>query len=126
LTAAHRSGSEGAARSSLRVDRVDRHWAGAAAPSLRVLQESQIEGYKHQDNADVHYQPLPESILKEQKIYTNDNGYHHHNVKHGRHVPCHFNHQFKYINSRLPMKLPDCPLNPLGLLLFSTARQAHH
>jgi len=39
---------------------------GAAALSLRVLYESQIEGCKHQDNADVHYQPFPESILKEQ------------------------------------------------------------
>jgi hypothetical protein len=39
---------------------------GAAALSLQVLQESQIEGCKDQDNADVHYQPFPESILKEQ------------------------------------------------------------
>jgi 1,2-phenylacetyl-CoA epoxidase PaaB subunit len=39
---------------------------GAAADSLWVLEESQIKGSKHQDNADVHYQPFPESILKEQ------------------------------------------------------------
>jgi hypothetical protein len=42
------------------------HCVGASAPSLRVIKESKIEGYKHQDNADVHYQPFPESILKEQ------------------------------------------------------------
>jgi len=88
--------------------------AGSAALSLRVLEESQIEGCKHQDNADVHYKPFPESILKEQYIYTNDNGYQHHNVKHDRHVPGHFNHQFKYINSRLPAELPDSPLDPLA------------
>jgi hypothetical protein len=33
--------------------------------SLRVFQESEIEGGKHQDDADVHHQPFPESIPKE-------------------------------------------------------------
>ena len=33
--------------------------------SLWVIKESEIEGYKDQDNADVHYQAFPESILKE-------------------------------------------------------------
>ena len=42
------------------------HWVGASALSLSVIKESKIEGYKHQDYADVHYQPFPESILKEQ------------------------------------------------------------
>ncbi len=63
--------------------------AGAAGDSLWVLEESQIKGCKHQDNADVHYQPFPESILKEQQVYTNDNGNQHRNVKHDRHVPRH-------------------------------------
>jgi 1,2-phenylacetyl-CoA epoxidase PaaB subunit len=62
---------------------------GPAADSLWVLEESQIKGSKHQDNADVHYQPFPESILKEQQVYTNDNGNQHRNVKHDRHVPRH-------------------------------------
>jgi len=48
------------------LERFIRHWAGAAALSLRVLQESQIKGCKHQDYADVRYQPFPESILEEQ------------------------------------------------------------
>ena len=48
--------------------------ARATADSLWVLEESQIKGRKYQDNADVHYQPFPESILKEQQVYTNDNG----------------------------------------------------
>ncbi|MGF6413972.1 hypothetical protein [Paraburkholderia sp. MM5482-R1] len=74
----------------------------AAAPGLRVVQKSQIEGCKHQDNADVRHQPFPEPVPEEQQIYANDNGYQHHNVKHDGHVPCHLNHQFKYVNRRLP------------------------
>jgi hypothetical protein len=38
----------------------------AAEIGLRVLQESQIEGQKHQNNADIHHQPFPESIPKKQ------------------------------------------------------------
>jgi hypothetical protein len=60
--------------------------------SLRVPQESQVEGNKHQDNADVRYQPFPESIPEEQHICTDDNSYHRQNVKRGRHVLYHFNH----------------------------------
>jgi hypothetical protein len=59
--------------------------------NLRVLYESQIEGCKHQDNADVHYQPFPESIPKEEQIHTNYNGYQHPNVKPDKHTLCHFN-----------------------------------
>src|ERR1700722_5066181 len=65
-----------------------------AEHSLRILQESQIKGRKHQDNSDVNYQPFPESILKEQYIYANNNGNQHPNVKHDRHVSCHFNLPF--------------------------------
>jgi hypothetical protein len=74
-------------------------WEGESKKfaDLRVLQESEIEGRKHQDDADVHYQPFPESILEEQKIYTNDDGYQRHNVNRDRDVPCHFNHRFKSI-----------------------------
>ncbi len=86
----------------------------AAVLSLRVFNESKIEGSKHQDNTNVHYQSFPESILKEQKIYANDNGYQYQNVKHDIDIPWHFNHQFKYIGSRLSMELLDFPLDPLG------------
>ncbi|MDA8363789.1 MAG: hypothetical protein M0Z84_08230 [Gammaproteobacteria bacterium] len=41
---------------------------------LWVLEESQIEGCKHQDNANVHHKTFPESILEEQHIDANDNG----------------------------------------------------
>ena len=41
-------------------------WRLTTLWKLRILEESQIEGCKHQDNADVHYQPFPESIPKEE------------------------------------------------------------
>jgi len=56
---------------------------------------SQIEGGKHQDDADVDHQSFPESISEEQQIDTDNNGYQHHNIKHEKHVPCHFNHQLE-------------------------------
>jgi hypothetical protein len=39
--------------------------AAAEALSLQLLQESQIEGRKHQDNTDIQDEPFLESILKE-------------------------------------------------------------
>jgi hypothetical protein len=63
----------------------------SAAIDLRVLYESQIEGCKHQDNADVHYQPFPESIPKEEQIHANYDGYQHSEVKADQHTLCHLN-----------------------------------
>jgi hypothetical protein len=87
--------------------------AGAAGLGLQVPKESPIEGYKHQDNTDVRYQPSRGLIPKEQQIYTNNNGYQHHNVKRQKHVSFHFAHRFKDINSRLPTDLPDLRQHPL-------------
>jgi hypothetical protein len=56
--------------------------------------ESKIIAYKHKDNADVRCQAFPEQVPKEQDIYTNDNDYHHHNVKRDRLVHFHFNLPF--------------------------------
>jgi hypothetical protein len=81
---------------------------------LLVLQDSQIEGGKHEDDADVHHQACPELIPEERQIHTDHNGYQSRNVKSDRHVSCHFNHQFKYVNSRLPLELPDYPLGFLA------------
>jgi hypothetical protein len=64
-------------------------FGNSATLNLRVLYESQIEGCKHQDNADVHYQSFPESIPKEEQIHTNYNGYQHPNVKPDKHILCH-------------------------------------
>jgi hypothetical protein len=33
-------------------------------------EESQVESYEHQDNANIHYQPFPKSISEEPEIYT--------------------------------------------------------
>ena len=45
-------------------------------------EESQVESYEHQDNANIHCQPFPESVSEEHEIYTNYDGCHHHHVKH--------------------------------------------
>jgi hypothetical protein len=56
-----------------------------------VFEESQVESSEHQDNADIHYQPLPKSISEERKIYADYNGYHRHHVKHDSYLFAHFN-----------------------------------
>ncbi len=55
-------------------------------------EESEVESCKHQDNANIHCQPFPESVSEEQKIHTNDDGYHRHHVKH---ASCLFAHLSK-------------------------------
>jgi hypothetical protein len=57
-----------------------------------ILYESQIEGCKDYHYTDVHHKSFPESILKEQQIYANDNGYQRQTVKHAGHGFCHFDH----------------------------------
>jgi hypothetical protein len=99
----------------------------AVAPRSRILYESQIEGCKHQDNTDVHHEPFPESILKEKKIYANDNGYHHQTVKRYEDALCHCIISYGDINSHLPIGtsrglwrqlshplLPHCSSVPAG------------
>jgi hypothetical protein len=34
-----------------------------------IFQEPQIEGREHQDNSDVHCQPLPESVSEEKDVH---------------------------------------------------------
>ena len=57
----------------------------------RLLEEPEIKGYKNQNNADIRYQPLPESILKEQYIHADDNRYHYQNKKYDIEIFCHVN-----------------------------------
>jgi hypothetical protein len=40
-----------------------------------TLQESQVEGREHQNDSDVHHQPLPEPVPEKQDIYADHNGY---------------------------------------------------
>jgi hypothetical protein len=56
------------------------------------LEESQIESPEHQDNANIHYQPFPESVSEESEIYTDYNGYHRQHVKHDGYLSAHLQH----------------------------------
>ena len=46
-----------------------------------TLQEPQIDGREHQDNSDVHYQPLPEVVPEEQHVHTDYDGHQRQHVK---------------------------------------------
>src|ERR1019366_3201107 len=63
---------------------------GAVAPCSWTPQESQVESCEHQDNANIHCQPFPESVSEEQEIYTDYDGCHRHRVKHDRYLCAHF------------------------------------
>jgi hypothetical protein len=41
-------------------------------------------------NANIHYQPFPESVSEEHEIHTNYNGCHRHDVKHYSYPIAHF------------------------------------
>jgi hypothetical protein len=58
-------------------------WSTAVIP-LRSWrhEESQVESSEHQDNANIHDQPFPESVSEEHEIYTDYNDCHRHHVKH--------------------------------------------
>jgi hypothetical protein len=63
---------------------------GAVAPCSWAAEESQIESREHQDNANVRYQPLPESVSEERDIQTNYDGQHYHHVKRDSDRSAHF------------------------------------
>jgi uncharacterized protein (DUF4415 family) len=44
-------------------------------------EESEVEGGEDQDDANIRYQPFPESVSEEGEIYTDDDGCHHHRVQ---------------------------------------------
>jgi hypothetical protein len=52
--------------------------------------ESQVESCEHQDDANIHYQPFPESASEEHEIYTDYDAYHRHHVKHDSYLSAHF------------------------------------
>jgi hypothetical protein len=52
-----------------------------ARPYSWTPEESEVEGYEDQDNANIHCQPFPESVSEEREIYTDDDGYHRRPVK---------------------------------------------
>jgi hypothetical protein len=53
-------------------------------------EESKVESCEHQDNANIHSQPFPESVSEEPEIYTDNDSYHCHHVKHGSYLSAHF------------------------------------
>jgi len=53
-------------------------------------EKSQVESSEHQDNANIHYQPFPESVSEEHEIYTDYNGCHCQHVKHHSYPSVHF------------------------------------
>lgn len=55
-----------------------------------TLEESQVESAEHQDNADIHYQPFPESVSEEREIDADDDGDHRHHIKHDSDLSAHF------------------------------------
>ena len=62
-----------------------RHHRGSWTP-----EESQVESCEHQDNANIHRQPFPESVSEEHEIYTDDDGCHRRHVKHDGYLSAHF------------------------------------
>ena len=47
-----------------------------------LLQEPQIERPEHENDYDVHYQPLPEPVPEEQEVHADHDDYQRQHVKH--------------------------------------------
>jgi hypothetical protein len=62
----------------------------AIAPRSWTPEESQVESNEHQDNADIHCQPLPELVSEEHEIHADYDGHHRHHVKHDSYPSAHF------------------------------------
>jgi hypothetical protein len=67
-----------------------RHVGNAVAPCSWTPEESQVKSYEHQDNANIHRQPFPESVSEEREIYTDYDGCHCHPVKNDSYLSAHF------------------------------------
>jgi hypothetical protein len=75
-----------------------RHAPGASDGSSWTREESQVESCEHQNNANIHHQPFPESVSEEHEIYTDYDGRHRHHVKHHGYRSAHFsgNRHFEF------------------------------
>jgi hypothetical protein len=67
----------------------NRRERGVIAPCSWTPEESEVESYEHQDNANIHRQPFPESVSEEPEIYTDYDGYHRRHVKHDSYLSTH-------------------------------------
>jgi hypothetical protein len=83
---------------ALETDGTEQFPLNAIAPCSWTPEESQVESCKHQDNANIHCQPFPESVSEEREIYTDYDGCHRHDVEHDRYLPAHFsaNRHFEF------------------------------
>jgi hypothetical protein len=59
-------------------------------PCSWTPEEYQVESCEHQDNANIHCQPFPESVSEEREIYSDYDGCHRHPVKHDNYLSAHF------------------------------------
>jgi hypothetical protein len=80
----------------------------AIAPSSWMPEESRVEGCEHQDNANIHCQPFPESISEEREIYANYDGCHRHYVKHDNSLSAHFSFFLRGNSTLVGMQFPQC------------------
>ncbi len=73
-----------------------------------------MEGCKHQNDSDVHHQSFPEMVPEDQGIYSDDEGYHRHHVRHGNHPSCHCDlHRilrFEHLSFRSPARIRHVPI----------------
>jgi hypothetical protein len=77
---------------------------GVVAPCSWTPEESQVESCEHQDNANIHCQPFPESVSEEREIHTDYDGCHCHHVKRDSDLPAHFSLHGLYRKGR-----GECP-----------------
>ena len=75
-------------------------------------EESHIESQEYQDNANVRYQPFPESVSEKSDIQTNYDGYHCHQVQRDSDLSARFSlHCLHYLESRID-KVADLACAP--------------
>src|SRR6516164_8161366 len=58
-------------------------------PNRLLLQEPQIERPEHENDYDVHYQPLPEPVPEEQEVHADHDDYQREHVKHDGYLISH-------------------------------------
>lgn len=93
--------------------------------------ESQVESGEYQDNSDIHHQPFPDPVSEEQKIYSDDDGYQQHHVKHDICLSYHLSPQvnsthsdLKLIYKTFRLEMPDGPPRKIFRLADSAASMA--
>ena len=93
------------------MDRVD--WnaelvrGDGCAPSSWTPEESQVESYEHQDNANVYCQPFPESVSEERDIHSDDDGYHCQHVNRDSDLPAQLTSHGLYSNKGMSVRKID-------------------